>query len=124
MNSRRLLWSAILILAIGPTAFGGIRPSFRLDHSAWRATHIVIAVTIAGDGTFEVVESLKGDLRVGAHLVIPDLRPLDEAEPIAFYLPSSGPVLCHPGSHLIPKQPVGWQQPGSYPETGFGEISR
>jgi hypothetical protein len=107
MKLKRLLWSAIFILLIVPTAFGGIRPSFRLDHSAWKATHIVIAVTTATDGTFEVVQSLKGDLHVGARLVIPDLRPLDEAEPIASYLASSESALCHPGSHLIPKQPAG-----------------
>ncbi|MGA9545539.1 MAG: hypothetical protein WBQ85_18340 [Candidatus Sulfotelmatobacter sp.] len=98
---------AILILAIVPTAFGGIRPSFHLDHSAWKATHIVIALTTATDGTFEVVESLKGDLHVGARLVIPDLRPLDEARSLASYLESPESLLCHPGSHLIPKQPVG-----------------
>jgi hypothetical protein len=107
MKLKRLLWSTILILAIVPTAFGGIRPSFRLDHSAWKATHIVIAITTATDGTFEVVESLKGDLHVGARLVIPDLRPSDEAEPIVSSLESPESVLCHPGSRLIPKQPVG-----------------
>lgn len=107
MKSKRVLWLAILILAIAPTALGGIRPSFRLDHSAWKATHIVIAVTTATDGTFEVVESLKGDLHVGARLVIPDLRPLDEARPIAYYLESQESLLCHPGSDLIPKQQVG-----------------
>lgn len=107
MRLKRLLWSAILILAVAPAAFGGIRPSFRLDHSAWKSTHIVIGVTTATDGTFEVVESLKGDVHVGARLVIQDLRPLDEAEPIASQLESPESVLCHPGSHLIPKQPVG-----------------
>jgi hypothetical protein len=107
MKLKHLLWSVALIFAIVLTAFGGIRPSFRLDHSAWKATHILIAVTTATTGTFEVVESLKGDLHVGARLVIPDLRPSDEAEPIASYLASSGSVWCHPGSHLIPKQPVG-----------------
>jgi hypothetical protein len=107
MKLKRLLWSAILILAIVPTAFGGIRPSFRLDHSAWKATHIVIAVTTATDGRFEVVESLKGDLHVGARLAIPDLRPSDGAEPIVSSLESPESVLCHPGSRLIPKQPVG-----------------
>ncbi|HTW58354.1 MAG TPA: hypothetical protein VMD99_09495 [Terriglobales bacterium] len=101
------LWSAILILAIVQTAFGGIRPSFHLDHSAWKATHIVIAAMTVTDGTFEVEESLKGDLQVGAQLVIPDLRPLKEAEPIASYLASPKSVLCRPGSLLIPKQPVG-----------------
>src|ERR1700689_3777024 len=107
MQLKRLFSSAILILAIVPTAFGGMRPSFRLDHSAWKATHIVIAVTTARDGTFEVVESLKGDLHGGTRLVIPDISPLGEAEPIASYLESSESVLCHPGSPLIPKQPVG-----------------
>ena len=107
MKVKRLLWSAILILAIAQTAIGGIRPSFRLDPSAWKATHIVIAVTTKTEGTFEVVESLKGNLHAGVHLVIPDLRPLDEAEPIAAHLASSEFVLCNPGSHLIPKQAVG-----------------
>lgn len=107
MKLKTLGWSAILILVIAPTAFGAIRPSFRLDHSAWKATHIVIAVTTATDGTFEVVESLKGNLHVGARLVIPDLRPLDEAGPITAYLASPESVLCQPGSRLIPKQPVG-----------------
>jgi len=107
MKSKLLLWLAILILAIVPTAFGAIRPSFRLDQAAWKATHIVIAVTTATDGTFEVVESLRGDLHVGARLLIPDLRPLGEADSIASYLAKPESVLCHPGSHLIPKQPVG-----------------
>jgi hypothetical protein len=52
MKLKRLLWSAILILAVAPTAFGAIRPSFRLDRSAWKATHVVIAVTTATEGTF------------------------------------------------------------------------
>ena len=107
MKLKHLLWLAILIPAIVPAAFGGMRPSFLLDHSAWKASHIVIAVTTAKDGTFEVVESLKGDLPVGAHLLIPDLRPLGEAVSIVSYLASSESVLCHPGSHLVPKQSVG-----------------
>jgi hypothetical protein len=107
VRPERFLWSTILILAIASTAFGGIRPSFRLDHSAWKATHIVIAVTTATGGTFEVVESLKGNLRVGTRLVIPDLRPPDQAQPIAAGLALQESVLCHPGSDLIPKQPVG-----------------
>lgn len=81
MKLKHLLGSAILVLTIASTVFGAIRPSFRLDHSARKATHIVIAVTTAADRTFEVVESLKGDLHVGARLVIPDLRPSNEAEP-------------------------------------------
>jgi hypothetical protein len=36
MKLNRLLWLAIRILAIVPTAFDGIRPSFRLEHSAWK----------------------------------------------------------------------------------------
>lgn len=92
---------------LATSSFAGIRPSFSLDHSAWKATHVVIAVTTATDGTFEVVESLKGDLRVGTRLLIPDLRPSVESEPIASYLAASDSPLCHPGSHLMPKQPAG-----------------
>jgi hypothetical protein len=107
MKLKHFLNVAILIFAIAQTAFGGIRPSFRLDHSAWKATDVVVAATTETVGIFEAVEPLKGNLRVGARLVIPDLRPPDKAESIAAYLASPESVLCHPGSPLIPKQPVG-----------------
>lgn len=108
MKLRSLLGIATLFLATTPTVFGAIRPSFRLDHSAWKATDIVIAATTATDETFEVVEPLKGNIHVGARLRIPDLRPSAEAKSIATYLTSSSEShWCRPGSTLLPKEPVG-----------------
>ena len=50
------------------------RPSFNLDYSAWKATHIVLATengTI--DGRLKVVESWKGDIKPGMELILPEL---------------------------------------------------
>jgi len=74
---------------------------------AGTSSHVGAVHSRPADAAFEVVESLKGDLEVGARLVIPDLRPSNDAEPIASYLAASKPAFCHPGSHLIPKQSAG-----------------
>ena len=107
MRPTGFFWLLVLVSLLVNSAFAGIRPSFSLDHSAWKATDIVIATTTATDGTFEVVEPLKGDLHVGTRLAISDLLPSPEAEPIASYLATSESLHCHPGSHVIPKQPAG-----------------
>lgn len=96
----------MLIAAAMSSAFGAIRPSFRLDHSVWKATDVVLAVTTTTDGTFEVVESWKGDLRAGQLVVVPELRPPANAQQISTE-PASEPRLCNPGSQAIPKQPSG-----------------
>lgn len=51
-----------------------IRPSFNLDYSVWKATHIVLA-TESGtiDGRLKVVESWKGDIKPGMKLILPEL---------------------------------------------------
>ena len=70
MGMRPLL--AVLLLAA--TLLGEILPSFFTDDVAWGATHIVVATegeTI--DGKFKVLESLEGDLKVGAALTVPEL---------------------------------------------------
>lgn len=50
------------------------RPSFNLDYSVWKATHIVLA-TESGtiDGRLKVVESWKGDIKPGMELILPEL---------------------------------------------------
>jgi hypothetical protein len=65
MRIFRVCWSLLLLAILAHPAFPGIRASFSLDYSAWGATHIVLVVTTPNDDTFEVVESWKGDLRVG-----------------------------------------------------------
>jgi hypothetical protein len=62
----------ILLLAVSASA--ARRPSFFLDHSAWKATHIVLATEgPAFDGKLKVIESWKGDLAPGSQLTVPAL---------------------------------------------------
>src|SRR5260370_31449219 len=64
----------LFVLAAAPSALGRFQPSFHLDSCVWDATHIVI-VTQADktDIAGEVVDSLKGDLKKGDRITIPDL---------------------------------------------------
>ena len=63
---------AALLLAVPASA--ARRPSFFLDHSAWKATHVVLATEgPALDGKLEVIESWKGDLAPGAQVTVPAL---------------------------------------------------
>jgi hypothetical protein len=63
---------AALLLAVPASA--AIRPSFHLDDSAWKATHIVLATEgSAIDGKLEVIESWKGDLAPGSQVTVPAL---------------------------------------------------
>jgi hypothetical protein len=103
----RILRFSFLVVAVflAHQAFAGIRSSFSLDYSAWQATHIVLVVTTYKDGTFEVVESLRGNLPVGEQIVIPELRPNPGAVPISQY-PQAWPYYGEM-SEQIPREPVG-----------------
>lgn len=69
---------AVLLLAVPASA--AIRPSFHLDDSAWKATHIVLATEgPAVDGKLEVIESWKGDLAPGAPVTVPALATFADA---------------------------------------------
>ncbi len=64
----------LAVLALAATSLGERLPAFFTDDVAWDATHIVVAIegeTI--DGKFKVLESLEGDLKVGAALTVPEL---------------------------------------------------
>jgi hypothetical protein len=106
MRIFRVYWSLILWGVLIQPALSAIRPSFSPDYSSWRATHIVLVITTPADGTFEVVESWKGDLRVGEQLVIPELRPTANAIPI-FRSKTSYPEAVRSGSEQVPREPVG-----------------
>ncbi len=109
MGLCRLCRLVFLISALVLPSLAAIRPSFNVDFSAWNATDIVMAEVTPVDGDFRVIEALKGDLRTGEHLSVPELRPDSNSLPISEY-----PDVCEkwekdPGriSTLIPKQPVG-----------------
>jgi len=99
----------MILLAIAAIpADAGIRPSFGLDSSSWNATHIVVVKTTPRDGVFSVVESLKGDLKPGDSLQIPELKPAGGAVPISSY-PKPPELFQDPKgiSEQIPRQPAG-----------------
>ncbi|MCU0916016.1 MAG: hypothetical protein MUC88_15860 [Planctomycetes bacterium] len=73
MKRPGLLIFAMIGFATVP-APAAIRPSFSLDSSAWKATHIVLATEGAAlDGKLEVLESWKGSLAPGTSLTVPAL---------------------------------------------------
>jgi len=103
----RACWSLILLAVLARPAFSAIRPSFSLDYSSWHATDIVLVVTTSADSVFEVVQSWKGDLRVGERLVIPELGPAANALPISRYPKPWSEAVGGGVSELIPREPVG-----------------
>ena len=71
----RCLLVCLIVLAVPGLGRAGIRPSFMLDPSAWKATDIVVAVEAGlADGKVVVLETWKGRLVAKDVLVIPELR--------------------------------------------------
>lgn len=93
---------ALLIAAAGRSS--AAEPSFNLEYSTWEATNIVLANATALNGTFQVVESWKGDLPPGQRIWLREMIPADDAIPVSFYSqePSTSPV-----TEQIPKQTAG-----------------
>jgi hypothetical protein len=106
MRTRRLLLYLVLALLSQP-GFCAVRPSFRLDVSAWRATDIVVVTSTPDDGVFEVAESWKGELAAGEKVILPEIRPDRHALPISKYPKSESDMLQAGVSEQIPRQPVG-----------------
>lgn len=96
----------ILCAVLTHPSFCAIRPSFDLDRVSWHATHIVVAITTSTDGTFEVIESLKGGSKFGEKLVILALRPSRNAKPISSY-PNTWLDAAFSKTSEIPRQPIG-----------------
>ena len=96
-----------LLLILASPAVAGIRPSFALDYSSWHATHIVLVATTHTDGTFEVIESWKGDLNVGEQVVVPELRPDRKTIPISRYPQAWSDAIAGGIGETIPRQPPG-----------------
>jgi hypothetical protein len=93
----------VILSAIGAIPVdASIRPSFRLDHCSWNATHIVLVQTTLKDGVFSVVESWKGDLKPVDSVEVPELKPNKDAVPISSYPKPRGFVS---EDTLTPKSP-------------------
>lgn len=60
------LTALLCLLIVSSSASAGIRPSFFLETSSWRATDIVVVAEEEQiDGVMKVLETLKGDLKPG-----------------------------------------------------------
>jgi surface antigen-like variable number repeat protein len=69
----------VLIAVISVSA--GIRPSFILEGSAWRATDIVVVTEDKQiDGVFKILETWKGDLKPGETITIPEMEEFKSKE--------------------------------------------
>lgn len=74
MKALRTLNLLLVILATVGVSRAGIRPSFLTDTCAWRATDIVVVTEGEKiDGVFKVIETLKGDLKAGQTLNLPEM---------------------------------------------------
>lgn len=97
----RLLFAVLL----ATTCFSfAAEPSFNLELSAWDATHIVLVSATAEDGTFEVVESWKGELPPGHRISSPEMIPASDSIPVSLY---SHETSTSPLTERIPKQTAG-----------------
>jgi hypothetical protein len=109
MNSARvfrLRWVVIALAVVTHSAHAKLTTYFEVTRASWAASHIVVVETTPIDGTFEVVESWKGDLAVGSRVVIPELIAPANAIPISAY-PKWSPRDRSGVLEQIPKQPVG-----------------
>lgn len=104
----RWLFVAFVVIHCNVLAVAAIRPSFMPDYSSWHSTDIVLVTATKRDGEFDVVESWKGELHSGDHVLIPELKPKANAIPVWLYpddgFPREGSV-----STEIPKQLPGAQ---------------
>jgi hypothetical protein len=74
MRKLCLFVSMLTALVLPQRSYGLFSPSFNLDASTWHASHIVVATTGKSIGTgVTVLESWKGDLRQGDHLILPSM---------------------------------------------------
>jgi hypothetical protein len=86
-------------------ASASIRPHFWPERSAWDATDILVLAPLPERGSFEVVETIKGGLAVGAHLSLPKLAGDDQAPAIALreVVIHTAPHRPKPEAYLIPR---------------------
>jgi len=70
-----------LLVAIASPTSAYLRPTFSLDYSMWKATHIVLATEgDLIDGRLRVVESWRGNLEPDTEIILPELARFWDAE--------------------------------------------
>ena len=75
------LTSVVVLLIASISVSAGIRPSFFLEGSAWRATDIIIVTEDQQiDGVFKILETLKGDLHSGETITISEMEEFKNKE--------------------------------------------
>lgn len=102
------LLSALVFSFVQPS-LAGIRSSFSLDYCSWHATEIVLVGVTPIPGTFRVMESWKGDLKLGNLVTVPELQPPPGATEIAAYPKEFAEILKGRLNKQIPAQRVGSQ---------------
>jgi hypothetical protein len=81
MTRFRLVLCVVWLLVVNRSVFALLGPSFDLDNCSWDATHIVVvAKGQVIDGNVTVVESWRGDLKIGDKLTIPELAEFADAK--------------------------------------------
>ena len=91
--------------------FGAPGKGFSYQREAWTATDVVLVEIAEPKGSFEVVETWKGNLNIGERLFIPELIPGAGAKPLSEY-PVTNPYESFDSASVreqIPKQPTGSQ---------------
>ena len=77
----KTLTSFLLLLLASISASAGIRPSFSLEGSSWRATDIVVVTEDQQiDGVFKILETWKGDLKPGETITISEMDEFKKKE--------------------------------------------
>src|SRR6266478_2770569 len=81
MRVIRTLVVFVVVLTGASIGNAGIRPSFSSESCSWRATDIVVVTEGKEiDGVFTILESLKGDLKPGQTIKIPEMAEFKSAE--------------------------------------------
>jgi len=81
MKALNYIIVCLLILVSTSQSFAARRPSFILDYSLWKATHIVLATEgNVIDGRLKVIESWKGNLKPDSEIVLPELTTFSAEE--------------------------------------------
>lgn len=109
---RTNLWAHLLLVCFAlftHPLFGATGEGFSFHREAWKATDVVLVEIAEPSGTFEVVETWKGNANIGERIFLPELIPAASAKPLSAY-PVTNPWESFDSESIrqqIPKQPKG-----------------